>query len=105
MNKSIPHPVSDGIASADVISFCFRDASEDLESQIDLVVLSKGAVKRFRFFSPQDVKVGGTFPKIGFLQILDISDRQFDRLNVLVLDGEQNESIWFYARAVEVIPS
>jgi hypothetical protein len=103
MNKSIPHVASEGITSADVISFRYEEASEGKESTIDLSVLSQGMLKRFRLFSPQQLRIGGTFPQIGFLQIMDIEDRQFDRLKVLVLDGEQNESIWFYARDLEVL--
>jgi hypothetical protein len=105
MREDTPHPLSKDLRSADVISMHFQAASDDQESYLDLVVFSNGIGHGFRFFSPQQLRLGEAFPHISYLQILDVEHRRLDRLKVLVLDGEQSESIRFYASAVEVLPA
>jgi hypothetical protein len=42
-----------------------------------------------------NLRIGGTFPDIGWLQVFDVTERQLDRLTIHVLDGERSEAIEF----------
>ena len=53
---------------------------------------------------PRDFRVQPPFPSVGWLQVLDVSDRQFDGIRLLVTDGEMSEAIWFYASDFEELP-
>lgn len=97
------HALSDGLGAADIAELRFEAGSDVAESRLEISIVSNGRERSFRFFAPQDLQIGGSFPRVGWLQIFDIRSRQLDGLDVYVADGEQSETIRFYARAVEEI--
>jgi hypothetical protein len=103
MSRDSLHECSAGLGAADVLELQFLAGSKSSETQLLLKVLSNGNVRSFRFHAPQELAISSCFPRVGWLQILDIRGRQLDRLGVSVSDGEQSEAIRFYARSVEEI--
>lgn len=74
------------------------------EPYIDLTLRRGTDVRCLRFFAPQKLHIGERFPQVGYLRVLDVGKRQWDKLSVWVKDAEQNEAISFYARDVVEVP-
>ena len=74
------------------------------EPYIDLTLRRGTEIRCLRFFAPQKLRIGEWFPQAGWLRILDIGKRQWDRLTIWVKDTEQHEAISFYARDVVELP-
>ncbi|HEY2378060.1 MAG TPA: hypothetical protein VGH98_18945 [Gemmatimonadaceae bacterium] len=73
------------------------------EPFLDLTVDLDGSRRTLRFFSPQSIEIEEGGPVSGGLKILDVSERQLDRLGVRVDDYEgRSGSLRFWAR--DVVP-
>jgi len=78
---------------------------ERAEGEPDALTLTfrqrDGRLRRVRSTNPTDLRVQAPFPAVGWLLVLDVSQRQLDGLSLLVTDGEMSEALSFYARAAE----
>ena len=97
------HPLFEGLGRAEVRSFRFERGAGSRDAAIELVLRSGVTDRTFRFSGVSDLRLGGGFPEIGWLQVHDIIGRQLDGLGIHVSDGEQSDAIEFWASGVEEV--
>jgi hypothetical protein len=93
-------PILDRPWEYSIVGLVFRrtlDHSE--EAYIDLTLQRGSEVRRFRFFSPQDITLKQGFPNAPGLCFLDVSKRGMEGIRVHVADFENGGGgVHFYAR-------
>ena len=93
-------------AGARVLALAFSRATAIEPAYLDLTLRGRDGIEhRLRFIEPRELRVRPPFPEVGWLQVLDISDRQWDGIGVEVQDAEMDEAISFLAERVVRIPS
>ncbi|MFT7676387.1 MAG: hypothetical protein ACI8QC_000358 [Planctomycetota bacterium] len=102
MTYDPPHPIIDHPHEYRIIDMRYYVCSGDDEPFLDLFLRRENTVRKLRFWSPQNLEVEKGFPQpTSGMQILDVSKRQLDGLNVQVADFEASwGSITFMAREV-----
>ena len=97
------HPIIDKPFQYQIIEMAYHvDLRNFLDSYIDLTLLRDADVRHLRFWGPQGLKIEEGFPNsTDGMAILDISEWQWQDLNVAVTDFEASSgSIIFWARDV-----
>jgi hypothetical protein len=95
------HPIIQNPWEYKVILFQYDCSSDDyLEHFIDLWLKKEHVIKKLRFIGPRQLIIEDGFPcPTHGMQILDVSDRGLENVNVWVSDFEaSNGSITFYAK-------
>lgn len=103
MSERRIHPIIDRPHEFVIVRLEYHNDPDDWRnSNLDLVLRREGEVRRLRFLRPQSLKIEEGFPSPTHgMVILDISDRQWDGLNVEVADFEASHGkIQFYAESV-----
>jgi hypothetical protein len=100
------HPILLDAWKHELVGFHYDGLAE--EPFIDLVLrhADTGVIRRLRFFSPTDLRIGS--PRMNWgLAIRDVSARQMEGIGVEVYNFENSDApIEFFARAVlEVVES
>jgi len=86
-----------------IVSFLYECSSIDnTEHYIEMWLCKDSEIKKLRFTEPRQLKIEDGFPQPTHgMEILDISNRGLENLNVLVSDFELSSgAITFYARDV-----
>ena len=91
------HPLLRNGSAFEIVGFCYERPAES-EPFLDLTLRAEGLERRFRFWSPQEVRVEG-FPSSRGVIIRDVRMRGLERLTVRFDDYE--DTIGFWARTVE----
>ncbi len=103
MEKDPLHPIIDGPHNYDILGFYYKvDLNDPQESYIDLTLKKDSTVRRLRFYGPRDLEIEKGFPwATGGMEILDVSKRQLENINVWVNDFEaSNGAVTFWAKSV-----
>jgi hypothetical protein len=97
------HPIIDRPWQYEIAEFRYHvDPNDWSASFIDLHLRRGSVIRRLRFFAPQNLKIEPGFPlATGGMCIIDIRERQWDRVGIEVADFEGSSgSITFFARNV-----
>jgi len=97
------HPIIDRPFEYRIIGFNYQVNLEDhLKSYIDLTLKKDSIIRRLRFYGPQKLKIDEGFPEpTSGMEILDVSDRQLEDIDIRVTDFEASPgSITFWAKSV-----
>ena len=98
------HAIIDNPWEYRITSFLYECSSEDFQEHfIDMTLEKDGETRRLRFIGPQQLKIEEGFPlSTSGMEILDISDRALEDINILVGDFELSfGAITFYAKDVQ----
>jgi len=97
------HPIIDRPFEYKVIGLNYKKNSDDhLRSYIDLKLQKGDIIRNLRFYGPQDLEIEKGFPEpTSGMEILDVSERQLENINVRVTDFEASPGkITFWAKSV-----
>ncbi len=73
-------------------------------SYIELVAEGQGKTRHLRFKAPRNLRIEEGFDgSLSGMEILDISDRQWDSARVEVANFEQDPGITFLATSMEIV--
>jgi hypothetical protein len=89
-----------------IVQFNYNSYSPDhSEHYIDIWLQKDRELRKLRFLFPRQLKIEEGFPRPTMgMEILDVSHRQMENINVQVSDFENsNGAVTFYAKSVEEI--
>jgi hypothetical protein len=103
MTTKIYHTIIDRIYEYRIINFQYDCSSIDYnDHSIELWFEKGNEIRKLRFLAPCQLKIENGFPNsTSGMEILDISNRGMENINVMISDFEASQgSITFYAKDV-----
>jgi hypothetical protein len=105
--KDRPHPILPNAVRYGITKISWSAETDDADAFIDVTFVRDADIHTLRFFNPSEIRISmpGKQPATGEFEILDVSARGLDGLNVLVQEsGASGAPVAFWARSVEKLP-